>query len=327
MADPLHKSEHITQISHILTEGESFLVTAHANPDGDAVGSTVALGHMLQRLGKQVVLYNATPLPEAFSWLELPCPLLTSLPEELPQWVVVLDCGSADRVSEEFTQKVPAQRIVNIDHHKGNPEFGTVNWVDPEQPAVGAMLAELCLEIGLTMDGPLAEAIYLAMSTDTGFFTYGNTTPECLELAAQLMRNGLDVAEVVHNIRDRWSENRMRLWAEIMGDVRLHLDGNLAVVSISRETFERTGTTREDAEGVINFVRRLEGVRVATLIREEDSGTCKISMRSHGEDDVRQVAVAFGGGGHTNAAGATLNMSLQEAEAAVVDSVKKRLTF
>ena len=203
----------IREISEILKNNRSFLVASHVNPDGDAIGATAALGFLLRALGKDVVLYNPSGLPERYAWLALPGPLSTRLPEVLPDWTVTLDCGAPERLGPELSARLDPERTVNIDHHLGNPDFGAVNWVDPAEPAVGAMVAKLARELGAPLTGGLAEAVYLAVVTDTGHFTYGNTTPEVLELTAELLRGGLDLEGVNARVNNQWSPRRLELWA------------------------------------------------------------------------------------------------------------------
>ncbi|BDQ35403.1 DHH family phosphoesterase [Pseudodesulfovibrio portus] len=313
------------RISDIIRENDAFLVTSHANPDGDAIGSICAMGHILAALGKQFTLYNPSGLPERYAFADQPAPIGTELPSELPAWTIVMDCGAGPRMGDDLMGRLDETLVINIDHHLGNDEFGEVNWVDPSQPAVGTMVAALAAELNVPVTGPLAENIYLAVSTDTGFFTYGNTTPESLELTAQMLRDGLDIARLNMLITKQWSEERMRLWTETMGNVELHLDGLVATTAVTREMFARTGTTSEDTENIINFVRRLKAVRVAAILREEGTDLYKFSLRSYGDDNVQAIAARFGGGGHRNAAGGTIAAPLQEARDMLITAIGESL--
>ncbi|MCM0755220.1 bifunctional oligoribonuclease/PAP phosphatase NrnA [Desulfovibrio aminophilus] len=294
----------IREISEILKNSRSFLVASHVNPDGDAIGAMAALGFLLRSLDKDVVLYNPSGLPERYAWIALPGPIATRLPDAMPDWTVTLDCGAAERLGSELHARLIRGRTVNIDHHLGNPGFGAVNWVDPAEPAVGAMVAKLARELGLPLTGDLAEAVYLAVVTDTGHFTYGNTTPEVLELTAELLRGGLDLESLNARINNQWSPRRLELWRRVLGSLELRRGGRLALAVVTREDMDSTGTSSEDCEEFVNFLRRLRGARVCVLVRQEGADRWKMSLRSQGEDDVRAVAALFGGGGHRNAAGA-----------------------
>ncbi|MBU1039996.1 MAG: DHH family phosphoesterase, partial [Proteobacteria bacterium] len=245
----------IAKIADLIRRTDSFLVTSHANPDGDAIGSTAALGHILAHLGKDFCLYNRSGLPAQFDWLNLPGPIHDSLVGCEANWIFVLDCGTQHRVGDELFRIMGTRPIANVDHHLGNPMFGQLNWVDDSYPAVGAMIADLADELGVPLLGPLAEAIYLCIVTDTGFFTFDNTTPAVMELAARLIRLGLNPGAVNAKIRNQWSVNRFRLWGESFANTELFYDGQVAVAVVTRSMMERTGTTAADCEEIVNFLR------------------------------------------------------------------------
>lgn len=316
----------IEAVTRIIREEDDFLVTSHVNPDGDAVGAMAALGWILAALGKRFTLYNASGEPAQFDWLSLPGPLVDTLPDPLPAWTFALDCGSRDRVGPELAERINPDKAVNIDHHLGNPDWALVNWVDPSQPSTGSMIALLADDLGIPLAGSLAEAVYLAVATDTGFFTYASTTPETLELAADLIRGGLDVSTVNHNITAQLTPHRLRLWTDVLQDVALHHDSAVAVAGVTREMFQRTGTKTSDTEDLINIIRELRGVRAAILLRQEGPGEYKFSLRSFGADNVQRVAASFGGGGHKNAAGGTIEApDMDTAKATLVHAVAQGL--
>ncbi len=315
----------ILKISELIRSEDDFLVAAHYNPDGDAIGSTCAMGHMLKTLGKQFTLYNPSGLPDRYDYTPLPAPIVTELPETLPKWTIVLDCGAKERMGDALLERSDETRIIDIDHHLGNGDYGEANWVAVDQPAVGSMMAELAKALNIPITGDLAECIYLAVATDTGFFTYGSTTPESLELAAQMLREGLDLPRINMLITKQWSEPRMRLWTEVMDSVELFANKRIALAAISDEMFQRTGTTSDDTENIINFIRRLKTVDVAAILREEAPNTYKFSLRSYGEDNVQEIAAHFGGGGHRNASGGTIKAPLDEAKMQLVGIIRDSL--
>ncbi|WP_272700631.1 DHH family phosphoesterase [Desulfovibrio sp. Fe33] len=315
----------IRRISEIIKGHDEFLVASHYSPDGDAIGSICALGHLLASLGKRVGLYNPSGLPSRYAFVDAPTPIERELPDTLPAWTFVLDCGSRERMGEALTARSDETDFINIDHHLGNDEFGAANWVDATQPSVGNMIALLAEALDVPLTGPLAECVYLAVATDTGFFTYGNTTPESLELAAQMLRSGLDIALMNERITKQWSENRMKLWTEAMSAMELFRDKQICATVITKNMFERTGTTNADTENLINFLRRLKTVRVAAILREEGPDLYKFSLRSYGDDNVQQVAARFGGGGHKNAAGGSIQAPLAEARERLVQAVAEQL--
>jgi phosphoesterase RecJ-like protein len=309
-------------IAELIRKNSSFLVSSHVQPDGDAIGSMTALGFILQEMGKEFTLLNASGLPSLYSWVELPAPLLTSCDQAADQVALVLDCGDDSRLGEARQTVMSAREVVNIDHHQGNTEFGSLNWVEPTRSSVGEMIGQLAKELEIELSGPLGEAVYLAMITDTGFFTYSNTQAGTLQLAAEIIRSGLDLNSLNRRMQRQWSLNKVRLHGRAMQDVRLRAQGLVGVIGASREMLETTGTSAEDCEGLVNYVRSIRGVVVAVSLRQDDRATVKFSLRSWGEVDVQAVASALGGGGHRNAAGGVLeNVSMPEAEDAVVAAV------
>jgi len=315
----------VTQIAELIRRSDHFLVASHANPDGDAIGSTVALGHILAALGKDFCLYNKSGLHHQFDWLHLPGPFHDTLSGAEANWIFVLDCGSENRVGPELHKVMGTLPIANVDHHLGNPNFGQFNWVDESYPAVAAMIADLADELGVPLTGPLAEAVYLGIVTDTGFFTFDNTVPSVMELAARLIRLGLQPGAVNAKIRNQWSVSRFRLWGESFATTEMFYGGQVAVAHVTSEMMARTGTTATDCEEIVNFLRRLRGTRAAVILREEPDGAFKFSLRSTGPDNVQAVAARFDGGGHRNAAGGTIADTLASTKSRLVKALGEGL--
>jgi phosphoesterase RecJ-like protein len=306
-------------IARILTEHDDIVVLSHENPDGDAVGSAAAVGHILSRLGKRFTLANASPLPRQFSWMDIPGEWTQAVPQG-HGYAVALDCGDGPRLGP-LEQAVDTEKLVVIDHHLGNPGFGAVNWVDTRASSTAEMVAALAEHLGLPLTGGLGQCLYVGMVTDTGDFTFGSTRPETLELAARILRAGLDVGAVNALLKNQWTLSRIRLWSEIMGGMKLHAGGGIGSIAISREALARTGTSVEDCDGLVNWVLRVRGVRAAVSVRELPDGRVKFSLRSAGDADVQRVAASFGGGGHKNASGGSVDGPLALAEARLAAAV------
>ena len=305
-------------ILDVLRRHDRVLITAHAHPDGDAMGSCLALAWALRAIGRNALVFNQDGVPGFLRFLPLPGPVLTSV-EQLPcepELVVVLDCGDRARVGEALQPLMDRVPTVNIDHHLSNPNFGTAaNWVVTSAAATGELVGRIAEELRAPMQGALAQALYVAVSTDTGNFSYGNTSPGALRLTARLVEEGLDIASIREKLENNWSETKLRLWGRLMSETRILEDGRLAAALVTRRMLAETGATREDTEGFVEQLRRLTGVRVALLLREEEKdGTVvtKASLRSSGPDNVRDVAAQFSGGGHKNAAGATVSLDAEK---------------
>jgi phosphoesterase RecJ-like protein len=313
-----------SDVIRAVRDGQRFLVASHYNPDGDAVGATAAMAWLLTALGRQVTLYNRTGLPRTLDWVSLPGALHTGVPSGPFDAVVILDCGDIERVGPELAAALDEKIVVNIDHHLGNPLFGAVNWVDPAYSSAGEMIADIARELGVPLTGGLAQAVYLSIVTDTGYFSYSNTGPRSLETAAELLRLGLDTAALNASIQNQWSVGRIHLWSESLGRAQLYCNGQLGLIRIMTEDLVSTGTTVEDCEGLINFVARVRGVRVAVSLREHP-GMVKFSLRSNGTFNVQAIAAEFGGGGHRNAAGGHVPGSVEHAETVLVAACARHL--
>lgn len=306
-------------LADVFRQHDRVLIAAHLTPDGDAAGSSAALGWALRVLGKEVILYNASGFPAYLSWLPLPSPVITRVADlpGAPSLIAALDSGDAARLGDDIQPLLAATPSVNIDHHLGNPGYGTLgNWVDPGRAATGEMIALLAEELGAPLQGPLAEAIYLALMADTGSLTFGNTSPDALRLAARLMENGLNVPAVRARMDNTWTLAKMRLWGRLMTEAQVLEDGKLCLAVITQAMLEECRASKEDSEGFVEQMRRIRGVRVALLLRETSAPgkpETKASLRSSGPDDVRAVAAQFGGGGHKNAAGATVPLDPEKA--------------
>jgi phosphoesterase RecJ-like protein len=315
------------RIPEILQTEDDFLVVSHYNPDGDAVGSMAAMGWILASLGKRFRLYNTSGMPDRYAWLNLPAPMEKDLPTDRPNWTIVLDCGEPKRVGLDLAKRLGRSRVINIDHHTGNPLFGQVNWVDTQISSTGEMVAGIAQHLGIPLSGDMGEAIYLALVSDTGWFSYGNTSSQTMELAADIIRQGLRPDQITPRLKYNWTVNKILLLGRALSGARFYSQGRIGIVSASEADFSQTGATGEDTEGLVDVVRNVRSVCVAVSFREEEPRKIKFSIRSTGDVDVRQVAVQFGGGGHMNASGGVINASLESAERQMVKTIQDTLGF
>lgn len=314
------------------------LITTHVTPDGDALGSAFALAHIARHLGAEVRVLSVSGIPGLLAWLPRPAPVVRQVAELngwTPDLVVFADCGDARRAGPEMAAfadrgQAPAPgwekaATVNIDHHISNPGFARLNWVEADRAATGELVGLLAEHVGLELAGDLGEAIYLALVTDTGNFTFSNTSGGSLAMAARIVRAGLNVAAFTDKVENNWNLERMHLWGRLMSEISLHADGAIAVSCVPRHYLDERGLGKDDLEGYASWLRRLEGVRVALFIREDAPGRCKISLRSMGDYDVRAVAELYGGGGHASAAGAELELPPDEVSSIVLAELAARL--
>jgi phosphoesterase RecJ-like protein len=289
-------------------------------PDGDALGSALALAQGLMAQGKRVEVVCQDPVPELYSFL--PGSSLVLTPDQVrgPHEVAVfLDCTDASRVGEAALALANGARVrLNVDHHVTNSLFGDMNYVDPQRAAVGEQVYLVLQAMGVKVGKPTAMCLYVAIATDTGQFCYSNTTVETHRLVASLLEDGANPAQVSESLYESRSLPSLRLLSLALGVLRVSSCGQVAWVSLSRSMLKEAGARDDEAEGLINYPRSLEGVAVGILLKEIDEDRVKVSFRSRDRVDVSRLAASLGGGGHPRAAGCLLEMGLQEAEDAVV---------
>ncbi|MDL2210758.1 DHH family phosphoesterase [Desulfovibrio sp. OttesenSCG-928-O18] len=318
MTDSHAVARPLSAVAQCVSSAKRVLAATHMNPDGDAIGSLSALGHIAATLGIDVRLYCETIVPSHLDWLNYPVPLVTNLAalgDWRPDCLILLDCADENRAGAEMAAFTTACREGNatcdgittvcIDHHIANPHFAALNWVDPSMSATGVMVALLAKELGQPLAGDLGEALYFAIVSDTGSFSYANTTALAMELAAEIVKNGLSVADFTIKYENNWALGRMHLWGSLMGEVQVLCDGKLVVSVVTDEHLLRYGCKRTDLEGYASWLRRLAGTKVVLLARPSRNGS-KISLRSMGDVDVQEIAAELGGGGHKGASGADM---------------------
>ncbi len=312
------------QIGQALREGVRFAVLGHVRPDGDALGSQLALGLSLKQLGKDVRIWNEEGMLEKYSFLPN-ANLLTKPPAE-PEDVdvaIALDTAIQNRLGNSLPAVRSAKVWINIDHHPSNPGYGDLVYIDPKSPATGQILFELLKSEKLPIDAAIAENLYVAISTDTGSFQYPNTTARTFEIAAELVRAGVDVGRVSQLTYENYPRRRVELLRDLLGTMRFDANDRVASFSLSLATAKKLGVLPEDNEGLIDHLRAIHGVIVAVFFEELADGKVRVSMRSKNEKvNVCAICQKFGGGGHVLAAGARVRGSLAEVERRILEEVR-----
>jgi phosphoesterase RecJ-like protein len=304
-----------------LRDRDRFVLVTHEHPDGDALGSIVAMQALLRALGKDSVMVISPddfPLPQEYRFFALDG-LVTELPDDLElRTAIFLDCGNLDR--NPYAALHSVDPLINIDHHHDNTRFGTINHVVDDASCTAELVWELVRGAGVKLSVEMAEALYVGLLTDSGRFCYENTGVRAHLMAAELIDAGVDVAVIYRRVYEDVPLAKLTLLARALATVKLHCDGRLAVASLSAEDFAATGAEDSDSEGIIDHLRALTGVKVAMLARERsgDARQRKVSLRAtDGEVDVSEIARAHGGGGHRRAAGFSTEASVGELVEAV----------
>lgn len=311
------------EIGRVLRAHDRFAVLSHVRPDGDALGSQLALALSLRQLGKNVTVWNEDGLLEKYDFLP-GGELLTKPPAEPQDFdvAIALDTATQDRLGTAGKAVRTAKTWINIDHHPSNPGYGDLVHIDPVSPATGQILFELIWSEQLPMDRAIAENLFVAISTDTGSFQYPNTTARTFEIGAELLRGGTDVGRISQLLYENYPRRRTELLRELLGTMRFEAGGKVASFSLSLQVAADLGVKQEDNEGLIDHLRAIRGVIVAIFFEELSDGKVRVSMRSKTDlVDVSAICQKFGGGGHKLAAGTRVRGTLAEAEQKILEAV------
>ncbi|WP_200762573.1 DHH family phosphoesterase [Nitrosophilus alvini] len=283
-----------------IQKSDNIVLISHVNPDGDAIGSSLALFHVLKKAGKKVSVVNVSEdIQRSLDFLPGFSKIRRSMPKKC-DLLISLDSGSFERLGIDKPKNCP---IVNFDHHISNTHFGDVNIVEPDFASTSEVIYRFLETNGIEYGKDTALCIYTAIVTDTGYFCYEKVTQRVFETAAKLVKKGVDPHYVAKMLRERESLAKLRLTAKILDTLTLFLDAKVAVVRVTQEMFKETGAVISDAENASNMARSLATVEVGVLLREEKDSTIKVSLRSKNYVDVSKIAKMFGGGGHKRAAG------------------------
>lgn len=315
-----------------LRPGQRVCITTHVNPDGDGIGSEVGLVHLLRARGVDAVVTNPSPTPPRFSFLFEDLQGVDRSAEAVKELrradlIIVLDISDLTRLGMLIeTVKSRGVPVACVDHHVsvGMLPAGP-RYVDPDAAATGELIFELAKGNGWEITQKVARALYVAILTDTGGFRFSNTRARTLRVAADLLEAGVDNEEIYLQVYARAPEGRPRLFAEALQTLVVENEYGLAWVTVPPGAIERLGVSSDDLDGVVEFPRSIEGVRMALLFREISHGRVKVSLRSVGDVDVAAFAKAYGGGGHTKAAGLSLTGSLAEVQATVLKAAREYL--
>ena len=292
------------QLTEALRQADNVLIASHVFPDADAIGSQLALGNILESLGKRVFYYCQEYVASMYEFLPGSEQLSNNFPD-VAQFdaAVAVDCGDRHRLGDKMVQLLTISPFIVIDHHAGHKDFGDISWVESDRSSTGEMIFDLAMALGADISYSAAFCLYTAIVSDSGSFKYESTSAYTFQVAAHLLNLGVMPSDVAGKLYDNFSVNRLRLLEKVLGSLALYSDGQIAVITATNEMFEASGAQREDTEEFINLPRALRSVKVAAFLKETLDGYIKVSLRAKGECDVSRVAMKYGGGGHRNAAG------------------------
>ncbi len=309
----------LSRIRDAILARERFIISSHARPDGDAIGSELAMAAALRALGKQVRVVNADPAPAMLQ----PFPgvpgieIAPAIPADADaEAVIVMECSDLARTGVAGLDRF---FVINIDHHPGNTGYGALNWFDGSAAACGEMVFDLIRALGVPLSAEIATHIYVAILTDTGSFHFSHLSPRTFDICRQALEAGVDPVRVARQVYDSNTMGRLKLLGAVLSDMQIAAGGRLAVLYMDPAIAARTGATSDDAEGLINQPLTVRDIVAVAFIKQVQGDEYRVSLRSKGEIDIGRVAKQYGGGGHKNAAGCTITLPIARLREELVD--------
>ena len=324
MTTPTTSSHRVTDIRDAILARRRFLITSHARPDGDSIGSQMAMAYALEALGKEVRLVNADPAPEHY--LEFPGVARIEIAREVlerdAEALIVMESSDLKRTG---VAGLEGRFTINIDHHQGNTGYGDLNWLDESAAACGELVFDLIGALGVPLTLEIATHIYLAILTDTGSFHHSNITPKTFDICRETVAAGVNPAAMARRVFDSNSFGKLKLIGALLDEMELLDGGRLAVLHLNDDILNATGTTYNDTEGLINLPLTAREIQAVAFFKVGADGDIRISLRSKYDVDVRSVASRHGGGGHKNAAGFTVKGPLEAVQAAIIREIQRAI--
>jgi phosphoesterase RecJ-like protein len=315
------------EIINQIRKAQHLLLASHCDPDGDAISSLLAMGLALDKLDKKITLYNTSPIPAVYRFLpEVERIVRHTEKAATYDAALILDCGDLSRVGEAYTKVNQIPIVINIDHHVTNTCFGNIQLIDPDACSTAEIVYRLIKALNVSIDKAIATSIYTGILTDTGSFRFSNTNQAAFAISQEMVQYGVKPYNVAQHVFGTYSLGRIKLLNLALDSIEISDNGKLSVMTLTNAMFEETGTQPEDVDGIINYARRIEDVKVAALIQEQKNGGTNsdqlrnfhVSLRSDGTVDVAAIAGAFGGGGHSNAAGFQVEMSMAKLKSEII---------
>ena len=316
----------VDQIIRTLKAADTIAVGGHMRPDGDCIGSELAVAYALKNLGKKVTVFNQDAMPEKLAFLD-PGRILRGPRKPRPyDAVVVTDCANYERMGTICDAVSRRETLINIDHHGSNTRYGDINWIDSKSASSGELVYRLLKQANWPITAPIADCLFTAISTDTGSFQYATTQPSTYHTAAELVNRGANLARICEEVYQSYPLSRVKLLKHMYNSFKLIEDNQIAYFWVRQSDYRKAGAVPDESEGLIDHIRDIQGVKVACLFEEIEPEITRISLRSKLPDlDVSTIAVAFGGGGHQSAAGSRIPGKQRTVQQRVLAAVKQAL--
>ena len=317
----------IDRIIAIVSKGNTFAVGGHMRPDGDCIGSELAIAYALRDLGKKVTVFNQDEMPDKLAFLDPKKLLRGAQKPRAFDCVFVTDCANHERLGTIRESVARCGTLINIDHHNSNTRYGDLNWVDGQSASTGEMVFRLMKQAKWPVTPLIADCLFTAISTDTGSFQYATTRPSTYQAAAELVNRGANLARICDEVYQSYPLSRVKLQKHMYNSFKLIEQNQIAYFWIRQADYKKAGAVPDESEGLIDHIRDIQGVKVACLFEEIEPSITRISLRSKlPKLDVSNIAVSFGGGGHMSAAGARILGTQLATQRNVLDAVKSALS-
>ena len=313
----------LQKISELIGQCRAFLIVSHERPDGDALGSELALYHLLRQLGKEATVYSQDATPEHYRFLPGSDRIVHALPPPATfDAAIIVDCSDLGRIGKEADKVQEIRHLANIDHHVSNGGFCEASLIDPEASSTGELICRLISHAQWSINQEMATCLYTAILTDTGGFRYGNTGVESLRNAAELVAKGASPQWISENVYESYAPAKIRLMAAVLPTLALEEGGRVGSLTVTLQAIAAAGALSEHTEGFVDLPRTIRGVEISILYLELPDGHFKLSLRSKGSVNVERVARAFGGGGHVNAAACRIEGTLPDIRRRVILAIR-----
>jgi phosphoesterase RecJ-like protein len=316
-------SPEIQKIVDTVRSRQHFVISSHSRPDGDSIGSQLAMAYALRAVGKNAVVVNADPAPPPLmAFPGVPDIVIAPAVEGEFDAAIIMECGDLARTGVTGLDRF---FVVNIDHHPGNTGYGQINWFDAKAAACGEMVFDLVRALGVPLSLEIATHIYLAILTDTGSFHYSSISPRTFDICRETLEAGVDPVVVARNVYDSNNMGRLKLFGAVLSAMQIDQSGRIAIVYLDHEMARAAGGTYEDTEGLINLPLTVKEIQAVVFFKQDEGDQYRVSMRSKGLIDIGAVAKEFGGGGHKNAAGCTVTGPVDALQKQFVEKIERAI--
>jgi phosphoesterase RecJ-like protein len=316
-------SPEIAQIVDAVRARQRFVLSSHSRPDGDSIGSQLAMLYALREMGKEVTAVNADPAsPPLMAFPGVRDIRIAASVDGDFDAAIVMECGDLKRTGVSGLERY---FVINIDHHPGNTGYGQINWFDASAAACAEMVYDVVRALGVPLTREIATHVYLAILTDTGSFHYSSISPRTFDICRECLEAGVDPVMVARNVYDSNNMGRLKLFGAVLGAMQIDQTGRIAIVYVDHEMARIAGGTYEDTEGLVNLPLTVKEIEAVVFFKQEKGDEYRVSLRSKGDVDINAIAKEYGGGGHKNASGCTISGPIEELQKTIVGKIENAI--